>query len=91
MGGSPSEDSMSAFGGLKECLAYTRASGYRLYEADIRVGLAWAYLAAGDKNAARKEASYAKQMSEGMTYYWGLYAEDVLAKALFSCLKKDLS
>lgn len=75
------QDSGAAFRDLTEALEYARAGGYQLYEADIRIGLAWAHLAAGDKEAAKKEATYAKQMSEGMGYFWGEKdANEVLAK-----------
>jgi tetratricopeptide (TPR) repeat protein len=42
------KDPVAAFSDLTEALEYARAGGYRLYEADIRIGLAWAHLAAGD-------------------------------------------
>ena len=64
------KDSGAAFSDLNEALEYARAGGYRLYEADIRIGLAWAHLAADDKAAARDEASYARQLSQEMGYYW---------------------
>jgi tetratricopeptide (TPR) repeat protein len=74
-------DSEAAFSDLTEALEYARAAGYRLYEADIRVGFAWAHLVAGNKENAGKEATYAKQMSEGMGYYWGKNdADEVLIK-----------
>jgi tetratricopeptide (TPR) repeat protein len=75
------KDSVAAFSDLTEALEYARAGGYRLYEADIRIGLAWAHLAKGDKAAARAEADYAGQLSQEMGYYWGKKdAEDVLAE-----------
>ena len=46
-------------------------SGYRIYQADIRLALAWAYLAAGDRQAARAEAERAQRMSADMGYHWG--------------------
>jgi tetratricopeptide (TPR) repeat protein len=74
-------DPVAAFSDLTEALEYARAGGYRLYEADIWIGLAWAHLAAGDKAAARDEASYARQLSQEMGYYWGKKdAEEFLAK-----------
>jgi hypothetical protein len=54
--------------------------GYRIYEADIRVALAWAHLAAGDPAAARPEAERAQRMSADMGYHWGqVDAAEVLA------------
>ena len=38
-------DASAAFSDLNEALDYAVNSGYRIYEADIRVALAWAYLA----------------------------------------------
>jgi tetratricopeptide (TPR) repeat protein len=74
-------DPVAALSDLTEALEYARAGGYRLYEADIRVGLAWAHLAAGDKAAARDEAGYARRLSQEMGYYWGKKdAEEVLAE-----------
>jgi len=64
-------DVSAGFSDLNEALGYAIAGGYRLYEADIRVGLSWAHLVAGNKEAAKKEGSYAKQMCEDMGYYWG--------------------
>jgi tetratricopeptide (TPR) repeat protein len=76
-----SQDSESAFCDLKEALGYALAGGYRIYEADIRVALAWAYLVANNKEAAREEAAYALRMSEAMDYYWGkVDADEILAK-----------
>ena len=75
------KDPVAAFSDLTEALEYARAGGYRLYEADIRIGLAWAHLAAGDKAAARDEAGYARQLSQEMGYYWGNKdADEVLAE-----------
>ena len=75
------KDPVAAFSDLTEALEYARAGGYRLYEADIRIGLAWAHLAAGDKAAARDEAGYARRLSQEMGYYWGKKdAEEVLAE-----------
>ena len=75
------KDSAAASSDLKEALEYARAGGYRLYEADIRIGLAWAHFAAGKDNRARDEATYALQMSQAMGYYWGIVdAKEVLAK-----------
>lgn len=74
-------DSEAALGDLTEAFEYARAGGYRLYEADIRIALAWTYLVAGSDNRARDEAAYALQMSQNMGYHWGIVdAKEVLAK-----------
>lgn len=74
-------DPSSALKDLNEALEYAISSGFRLYESDIRVGLALAYLAASDKEKANAEAMHAKQMSEEMGYYWGKKeADEVLAE-----------
>jgi tetratricopeptide (TPR) repeat protein len=69
-----------AFADLEEALGYAVSGGYRIYEADIRVALGWAHLAAGDQNRARQEAQRAQQMSAQMGYHWGqVDAAEVLA------------
>ena len=69
-----------AFSDLNEALGYAVDGGYRIYEADIRVALAWAHLAAGDPAAARAEAERAQRMSADMGYHWGqVDAAEVLA------------
>jgi tetratricopeptide (TPR) repeat protein len=72
-----------AFSDLNEALGYAVTGGYRIYEADIRTGLAWAHLAAAltpgpspdvrrwEVAAARAEAERARQMSAEMGYHWG--------------------
>ncbi len=70
----------AALSDLNEALDYAIASGYRLYQADLRVGLAWLYHAAGDASAARAEAERASGMSAQMGYHWGqVDAAEVLA------------
>jgi tetratricopeptide (TPR) repeat protein len=80
---------------LNEALGYALAGGYRIYEADIRIALAWAHLAAANSprpvgegpgererelETARAEAERARAMSEAMGYYWGkVDAEQVLS------------
>jgi tetratricopeptide (TPR) repeat protein len=69
-----------AFADLNEALGYALDGGYRIYEADIRVALAWAHRAAGNPTAARAEAERARRMSEEMGYHWGqVDAAEVLA------------
>jgi tetratricopeptide (TPR) repeat protein len=84
-----------AFSDLNEALGYCVESGYRIYEADVRVALAWAWLAGdnpltldpsptrGGENVAKAkaEAERALQMSEEMGYYWGVAdAKEVLGE-----------
>lgn len=65
---------------LDEALNYAVTDGYRIYEADIRVGLAWMYLAAGNPAKAQSEAERAQRMSVEMGYHWGqVDAAEVLA------------
>jgi tetratricopeptide (TPR) repeat protein len=64
-------DLAQAFTDLEEALGYALEGGYRIYEADARVGLAWAHLAAGDPARARTEAERARQLSADMGYHWG--------------------
>jgi tetratricopeptide (TPR) repeat protein len=61
----------AAFTDLEEALGYAVEGSYRIYEADIRVALGWAHLAAGDQTRARQEARRAQQMSAQMGYHWG--------------------
>jgi tetratricopeptide (TPR) repeat protein len=60
-----------AFSDLREALGYASDGGYRLYEADSRIALAWAHLASGNPTAARQEAVHAQSMSTDMGYHWG--------------------
>ncbi len=60
-----------AFTDLNEALNYAVEGGYRIYEADIRVALAWAYLENGEKEKAKQSAQRALQMSQEMGYHWG--------------------
>ncbi len=70
-----------AFNDLEEALNYAASGGFRILEADIRVALAWAYIAGGNKEKAKAEAIYAKHMSKDMGYYWGKKdADEVLAE-----------
>jgi tetratricopeptide (TPR) repeat protein len=69
-----------AFSDLREALGYATDGGYRLYEADIRIALAWAHLASGSSTAAKQEATRAQTMSTNMGYHWGqVDAAEVLA------------
>jgi tetratricopeptide (TPR) repeat protein len=72
-----------AFNDLNEALGYCVESSYRIYEADVRVALGWAYLANDEAQKAKESAERALQMSEEMGYYWGkLDANEVLAKVV---------
>jgi tetratricopeptide (TPR) repeat protein len=64
---------------LEEALEYSQNGGYRVYEVDTRIGLAWLYLAEGKQTDAREEAEQAKMMSKEMKYFWGVKdADEVL-------------
>ncbi|NES25182.1 MAG: hypothetical protein F6K41_41345 [Symploca sp. SIO3E6] len=68
---------------LNEALNYALSAGFRLYEADIRVGLAWMHYTRGDANRAKEEAERARLMSEEMGYHWGqVDAMEVLDKVV---------
>ncbi len=70
-----------AFNDLNEALGYALAGGYRIYQADIRIGLAWAHLATGDMASARRETERARAISADMGYHWGkVDAEEVLSR-----------
>jgi tetratricopeptide (TPR) repeat protein len=85
------KDATSAFNDLNEALGYAVEGGYRRYEADIRVALAWANLtpipspspvgtADRGREQARVEAERTLQMSKEMGYSWGkVDAGEVLA------------
>lgn len=70
-----------AFSDLNEALEYAKNGGFRIYEADIRIALTWAYLAAGKRDLAKREAEHAKEISKEMGYFWGRKdAKEVLSK-----------
>ena len=65
---------------LNEALEYAYAGEYRILEADIHVGLAWAHHRSGADETARREAERAEAMSDEMDYHWGkVDAQEVLA------------
>jgi tetratricopeptide (TPR) repeat protein len=80
-----------ALGDLNEALDYALDGGYRIYEADIRIALAWAHLAASDPTTARAEAQRAQQMSEQMRYYWGQVDADEVLAAICAASNGDAS
>ncbi|NCS21757.1 MAG: hypothetical protein GPJ15_18620 [Microcystis aeruginosa G11-06] len=64
-------------------MEYSQNGGYRVYETDTRIGLAWLHLAEENQADAREEAKQAKMMSEEMKYFWGVKdAEEVLTDLL---------
>jgi hypothetical protein len=69
------------FNDLEEALMYAVEGGYRMYEVDVRVALAWAYLSAGKTNSAKQFAQLALSMGNEMGYHWGkVDASEVLSK-----------
>jgi tetratricopeptide (TPR) repeat protein len=75
------ENCEEAFVDLNEALHYSLPGRCRWYEADIRIGFAWAHLANHQNQKARESAELALQMSIEMDYHWGkVDAEEVLAK-----------
>jgi tetratricopeptide (TPR) repeat protein len=56
---------------LDEALEYARNGGYRIYEADIYIGRAWAHLRTHALSAARLDAQHALRISVEMGYHWG--------------------
>jgi tetratricopeptide (TPR) repeat protein len=69
--GDPTPTINNAFTDLNEALHYAVEGGYRIYEADIRVALGWAYLANGEREKAKESAQRALQMSQEMGYHCG--------------------
>jgi tetratricopeptide (TPR) repeat protein len=79
--GKHKHDAKAAFSDLNEALDYAVDGGYRIYEADIRIGLAWAHAADDNIKSASEQAQRALQMSEEMGYHWGkMDAKEVLEK-----------
>jgi tetratricopeptide (TPR) repeat protein len=76
------KDADVAFSDLNEALGYCVESGYRIYETDVRVALAWAYLANGEEEKAKQSAERALQMSNEMGYHWGKVDAEELLKAM---------
>jgi tetratricopeptide (TPR) repeat protein len=75
-------DANPAFSDLNEALGYCVESGYRIYEADVRVALAWANLAISNQQSAKAEAERALQMSNEMGYHWGKVDAKEVLKAI---------
>jgi tetratricopeptide (TPR) repeat protein len=65
-----------AFLDLTEALDYAVQGGYRLYEVDIRLALAWAHRASGNNAAATTEAKHTALVSREMEYHWGIVAAE---------------
>lgn len=81
-----------AFSDLREALEYAVKSGYRLFEADVRVGLAWAYLAEA-RNAtghqrmlslkkAMQESALGEEISREAGYHWGVVDTDEITQRI---------
>lgn len=68
---------------LAEALGHATSGGYRIFEVDTRVALAWAHLATDNTLAARAEAERARRVSTEMSYYWG----EVNAKEILDALE----
>jgi len=71
-----------SFNDLNEALGYCVESGYRIYEADVRVALGWAYLANDEKQKAKESVERALQMSNEMGYHWGKVDTEEVLKAI---------
>jgi len=56
---------------LDEALNYTTTSGYRIYEANLRIALAWLHWREHNLTASRRETERARRSSEEMGYFWG--------------------
>ena len=87
------KDATSAFNDLNEALGYAVEGGYRIYEADIRVALAWAGIVDSgqgsvDREKAKMEAERALRMSEEMGYYWGKVDAEKVLKEISSHAKR---
>lgn len=80
--GDPTPTINDAFTDLNEALNYAVEGGYRIYEADIRVALAWAYLANDEKEKAKESTQRALQMSQEMGYHWGKVDAEEMMKEL---------
>ncbi len=74
---------------LDEALTYALASGYRLFEADIRVGLAWAHHQSDAHQTAQSEAELALRISTDMEYHWGQVDATEVLEALKATPQRD--
>jgi tetratricopeptide (TPR) repeat protein len=74
------KDAATALTDLNEALSLAQEHGYRIYQADAHVALAWARYSEGDHAAALSAAKTALTMSAEMGYHWGkLDADEVLS------------
>lgn len=71
-----------AFNDLNKALNSAISKGLRISEANIRVGLAWAYRATSNYTDARVQAERAHSMSTDMGYHWGKVDADEVLKAI---------
>ncbi len=69
---------------LDEALTYATTSGYRIYEANLRIALAWLHWREGDLITARREADRAKRASDEMGYFWGQVDAAALITSFFN-------
>jgi tetratricopeptide (TPR) repeat protein len=77
-------DAGAAFNDLQEALRHAERGGYRLYEVDTRIGLAWLHYITNNVNNAQTEAEQSQRMSEEMKYYLGKVDVDEVIKAIQS-------
>lgn len=77
-----SEDSKGARMDLDEALELTTASGYRLYEMDVRLTLAEIKRQSGAMIDGRLEAERVLKLSTEMNYHWGLLGAEVFLSQL---------
>lgn len=87
-----------AFSDLEEALQYAITGGYRCYEADIHVALAWAHLALSrhpptygignlqnpeaHRAIARQEAQRAQNLSANLNYHWAKMGAEEVLQTL---------
>lgn len=87
-----------AFSDLEEALQYAITGGYRCYEADIHVALAWAHLALSrqpqpdgvgnlfnpeaHRAIARQEAQRAQTLSANLNYHWAKAGAEEVLRVL---------
>ena len=76
------EDIEVARNDLEEALEYAITGGYRLYEADIYIGFAWASHVDGNVPNARNNAKQAMALSEKIGYSLGLRKANEVMEAI---------
>jgi tetratricopeptide (TPR) repeat protein len=74
----------AAYSDLSEALLHASTNDYLIYEAEIRISLAWCCQTENDMKAAQAELDHAQSISSRTGYYWGqvdmgqLYSEGYL-------------